>query len=117
MPKRAIQQRRKPKTAAPKKKPTPRETLLELIAEYRQKSAIGAKYYAQADQLLTQIKAKMKPGRRLSMGDGLYAVLIDLFDETDLVFKPTAMKRYELQLQDSSGRVVRMRDRQRRSKR
>jgi hypothetical protein len=40
-------------------------------------------------------------------------VLVDLFEDQDKVFKPVAMKRWELQIQDANGSVVRMRDRKR----
>lgn len=97
--------------ALPGMRQTRREALLELVKKYRQKLAIGAACYQAADALLSEIMAKTKVGKRVPIGDGLYAVVVDLFQDADKYFKPIAVKRYELQVQDASGRVVRMRDR------
>ena len=113
MPKRA---RSDPQLARPGIRRKPREALRDLIKQYRQKLAIGVACYQKADELLAQIQAKCPPGKRIPLGDGLYAVIVDLFAETDKVFKPMACKRFELQIQDAGGRVVRMRDRKKTAK-
>lgn len=116
MPKRATPKAKaKPKAKAqldlPGLRQTPREQLLDQIKAYRQKVAIAGACYQKADEMLAEIAAKCPPGKRIPVGDGLYAVIVDLFAETDKYFKPVAVKRYELQIQDSTGRAVRMRDR------
>jgi len=98
------------------KKQTPREKRIALVKAYRQKLAIGAKFYAQADELLEQILAKMKPGTRVKIGDGLWAVVVDRFEDGNKVWQPVATKRFELQIQDASGKAVRMRDSRRKKK-
>ncbi len=110
MPKRALPTRQKA-LSTPAKRPTEKETVLDLVKRYRQKAAIGAKFYAQADELLAQVMRRLKVGRRLRMGDGLYAVIVDRFEDENKVWQPVAMKRYELQIQDQAGKLVRMRDR------
>lgn len=110
MPKRALKVQRE----LPGMRQSPRERLLDLIKKYRQKLAIGASCYQAADELLQEIMAKAKVGKRVPIGDGLYAVVVDLFEESDKYFKPIAVKRYELQIQDVSGKAVRMRDRKKR---
>ena len=86
------------------------DTLRDLIKSYRQKAAIGAKYYAQADAILDEIKERLAVNKRLPMGEGLFAVLVDRFGEEDKIWQPVAMKRFELQIQDATGKAVRMRD-------
>lgn len=113
MPKRAV--RKTKQQMLPTMRQTPREVLLDLIKQYRQKIAIGSACYQKADELMGEIRDRLKVNRRFPVGDGLYAVLVDLFEETDKVFKPVAMKRWELQIQDANGSVVRMRDRKRKS--
>lgn len=103
------------KPSAAKKPPSEKETVVDLVKRYRQKSAIGAKFYAQADEVLQQIIRRLKVNRRLRVGDGLYAVLVDRFDEENKVWQPVAMKRFELQIQDRAGKLVRMRDRKKKS--
>jgi hypothetical protein len=110
MPRRASPARKELCPSAPKKS-TAKQTVLELVKKHRQKLAIGAACYKAADELLTQIMAKSKAGKRVRMGDGLYAVVVDLFEAQDKYFKPIAVKRYELQIQDATGKAVRMRDR------
>lgn len=105
--------RRKRATKPTTKTPGRRDALLALIKQYRQKLAIASACYQAADDLLQQIQSKVRVGRRVPIGDGLYVVLVDLFEAADKVFKPVAVKRYELQIQDAGGRVVRMRDRKR----
>lgn len=115
MPKRALKKQPLKKQpllpGLPKLQPTRREALLDLIKQYRQKTAIAAACWQKADDMLAQIQAKCPPGKRVPIGDGLYAVIVDLFADADKYFKPVAVKRYDLQIQDASGRVVRMRDR------
>lgn len=109
MPKRARAKTRQ--SSQPKVRQTPREQLTQQIKAYRQKVAVAAACYAKADEMLAEIRAKMPPGKRIPLGDNLYAVVVDLFEDSDVYFKPQAVKRYELQIQDSTGRAVRMRDR------
>lgn len=90
---------------------TPRQKLIRLIKEYRKKTAIGAAIYKQADDLLEQIRDNLACNKRIPLGDGLYAVLVDRFEEQSKIWQPVAMKRWELQIQDAGGAVVRMRDR------
>jgi hypothetical protein len=111
MPKRARPKTRKP--SPPRVRQTPNQRLAELVKAYRKKTAIAAACYVQADELLAEILAKCPPGKRVPLGDGLYAVIVDLFAESDKCFKPVVVKRFELQVQDSTGRAVRMRDRKR----
>jgi len=44
-------------------------------------------------------------------------VIVDLFENDAKIWKPVAMKRFELQIQDASGRAVRMRDRKKKAAR
>lgn len=111
MPRRAVKKTKQ--QILPSVRQTPRERLHALIKQYRQKLAIGAACYGAADELLTEIRKHLKANRRFPLGDGLYAVLVDLFEDQDKVFKPVAIKRWELQIQDANGSVVRMRDRKR----
>jgi hypothetical protein len=107
MPTRATQ----PAVSKPRpRKPSGLEVLRDLVRQYRQKLAIGQKYYGQADALLDEIRSRLAVNKRLAIGDALYAVLVDRFEDQDKVFQPVAMKRFELQIQDSSGKAVRMRD-------
>lgn len=108
MAKRPVKKRQQ---TLPGLKESPREKLLGLIKQYRQKLAIGSSCYQAADGLLAEIRDRLKVNRKFPLGDGLYAVLVDLFEDQDKVFKPVAMKRWELQIQDANGSVVRMRDR------
>lgn len=91
-------------------KPSPKQDLQDLVRAYRQKLAVGQKYYQQADAFLDEIRTRLACNKRLPMGEGLYAVLVDRFEDVDKVFQPVAMKRFELQIQDSTGKAVRMRD-------
>ena len=106
-----------PRRATAPKAKTEKQTVLDLIKAYRQKAAIGAKFYGQADELLEAIRRRLKVGRRLKIGDGMYAVLFDRFEESDKVWQPVALKRYELQIQDAAGKLVRLRDRKHGSQR
>ncbi len=81
--------------------------LQDLIRQHRQKLAIAAACYAAADKLLDGIRKKLKVNRRVAIGNQLYAVLVDLLDDDDRIFKPVIVKRYELQIQDAAGNVVR----------
>ncbi len=101
--------------SAAKKRSSEKETVIDLVKRYRQKAAIGAKFYAQADELLQAITRRLKVNRRLRVGDGLYAVLVDRFGEEDKIWQPVAMKRFELQIQDRAGKLVRMRDRKKKT--
>lgn len=90
-------------TAAPRK-------LVDLIKLQRQKRAIGAKFYQQADELLSEILTLTKPGKRIPMGNGLFAVVVDAFADGGRAFKPVFMQRYELQIVDVDGKQTRIRD-------
>lgn len=92
------------------RRPSGKEAVLDLVKQYRQKLAIGMKYYAQADGLMVEIRDRLAVNKRLPIGDGMYAVLVDRFGEDDKIWQPVAMKRFELQIQDSTGKAVRMRD-------
>jgi len=96
---------------------TPREKLRATIKEYRRQLAIGAACYGKADELFAEIRKKVKPGTRIPMSEGLWAVIVDLFENDAKIWKPVAMKRFELQIQDASGRAVRMRDRKKKAAR
>ena len=111
MPKRATPSRKQKDVF--RKRQTPSEKRLDLIKQYRQRMAIGAKCYAQADDLLNELLAKLKPGKRVKIGDGLWAVVIDRFADSNKVWQPVGVRRFELQLQDAAGQPVRMRDRKR----
>ena len=115
MPRRASPARQKELFPTAPKKSTGKQTVLELMKKHRQKLAIGAACYRAADELLQAIMAKSKVGKRVRMGDGLYAVVVDLFDAADKIWKPVAVKRYEVQIQDASGKEVRMRDRKKKA--
>lgn len=116
---------KKPRAASKKKggkppKQTPREKLRATIKEYRRQLAIGAACYGKADELFAEIRKKLKPGTRIPLpgaSEPLWAVIVDLFQNDDKIFKPVAMKRFELQIQDASGRAVRMRDRRKKAAR
>lgn len=97
----------------PIRRESPRQKLIKLVKEYRKKAAIGAAIYRQADELLDEIRDKLAVNKRLPLGDGLFAVLVDRFGEESKIWQPVAMKRWELQIQDADGAVVRMRDRKR----
>lgn len=104
---------RKPPDLPGQVRMTPRQKIRDLIARYRQKLAVGRGCYQQADVLLQEIMAKCQPGKRIDVGDGLYAVVVDLFEQAEggKVFQPVAVRRYELQIQDADGKTVRLRDR------
>jgi len=103
------------KKATPKKL-TPTQRRVELIKKYRQQAAIGAKYYAKADELFEQLRKKLTPGKRVKIDDDRYAVVVDEFKDQDKVFKPVAMRRYRLDIQDEAGKSVRLRDRKKKKK-
>lgn len=102
----------KPTNRASAKRPA-KESLAVLVKRHRQKVAVGSASYQAADAILAEIRARTTVGRRIPLGDGLYGIVVDLLAESDMVFKPVALKRFELQIQDASGAVVRLRDRKR----
>lgn len=92
----------------------PVTALVELISLYRKKRAIGAKFYGQADELLQAIAKRLRPGRRVPLVGGVFAVLTDPFEAGGgKAFKPVYLSRYELQIVDADGRETRLRDRNR----
>jgi hypothetical protein len=97
------QLRASPKTAA-------------LIAAYRQKLAIGGRYYEQAGQIMDELLAILPPGKPVGIGDGLRAEMVDLFASTNKIFKPQACMRFELRIIDAAGKPVRLRDKKRTAK-
>lgn len=118
MPRKATPKKsvRKVQQELPAVRESRRDTLIRLVKEYRKKTAIGSAIYKQADELLDEIREKLAANKRLPIGDGLYAVLVDRFEEQSKIWQPVAMKRWELQIQDANGAVVRMRDREKKSK-
>lgn len=104
----------KKKTPAPPK--TAREKRIALVKKFRQHIAIGARYYAKADELMTEIRGKLKPGVRLKLAADQYAVLVDRFEDADTIWKPIPLKRFELQIQNAAGKVVRLRDSRKKKK-
>lgn len=85
--------------------------VLAAISDYRKQLAIARKCYEKADGLLTELREKMGIGRRLAIGGGLYAAIVDLFADGDLVWKHQAVRRYDLRITDEDGKEARLRDR------
>lgn len=108
MPKRAARDSGRPASRSRPSKPSAK--LIALIKAQRQKRAIGAKMYAAADELLQEIMQQVKPERKVPLGNGLFAVVHDVFADGGRAFKPVFMQRYELQIVDGDGKQTRMRD-------
>jgi len=90
--------------------------IVKLVKDCRQKMAIGARYYQSADELLDELRTKVKPDERINLGNGQFGVVVDLFADANKYFKPQAVKRFELRIVDAAGKVVRLRDRKKRKK-
>lgn len=95
------------------KTPRRKAVLAELVELYRQKRAVGRKFYVAAGELLEAIVKRMRPGRRVPLDGGVYGVLVDKFAESNQSFKSVYVQRYELQIVDADGKEVRLRDRKR----
>lgn len=117
MPTRAKQSRVGRKVSRKAAKPPRRNAvLLEMIKQYRQKRAVGAKFYGQADTILETLVKKMTPGKLVPLDGGVFACLTDLSAGGLKWFKPLYVSRYELQIVDSDGKPTRLRDRSRTAK-
>jgi len=102
------------KRAGPKTRRAP--ATVKLVKDYRQKMAIGRRYYQQAGDLLDELLDKVQPGDLIALGDGLFGRVKDLFGDTNKAFKVQAVPRYELEIVDAAGKVVRLRDRRTKAK-
>lgn len=86
-------------------------TVSGLISDYRRQLAIARKCYVKADEILQTLRAKLGIGRRVAIGGGLYAGVVDVFEAGDLIWKHQAVRRYDLKITDEDGKEARLRDR------
>jgi len=79
---------------APEKKAPLAERVLKCL---RSREA-GRSQYARADRLLDTIAQEMNAGDEIALPKGKKAVLVDLFAEKTVVYKPLGFRRYELKI-------------------
>lgn len=59
----------------------------------------GGRNYKRADRLLDELAAAVTPGEEILLNQaGRKAVLVDLYAERNVVFKPCGVRRYELKI-------------------
>lgn len=59
----------------------------------------GGRHYKRADRALDEIAAAVKPGEEIPLNEaGRKAVLVDLYADKNVVFKPCGVRRYELKV-------------------
>lgn len=86
---------------------------LELIGHYRKQLAIARRCYAVADEDLQMLRELIGVGKRVAIGGGLYAEIVDPFaaGEGEIIWKHVAVRRNELRITDEDGKEARLRDR------
>src|SRR5579872_556190 len=76
---------------------TPEQHLLLLRVEEHVRLREHAKTcYAKSDQLFELVQDQMEIGQRITLSDGRIYELVDNFAESNVAFRPAAVKRFEL---------------------
>lgn len=77
-------------------------TLAEKVLRYLTARERGGRYYKRADRLLDELAAEIAPGQEIVLNEaGRKAVLVDLYADRNVVFKPCGVRRYELKILDA----------------
>jgi hypothetical protein len=81
-----------------------KKKLSKKVQQYFKAKEAGRVGYAQADRLLDEISAEVKPGREIQLYDdkgdpAQKAQLVDLFNQgKNIIWKPCGVRRYDLAL-------------------
>jgi hypothetical protein len=71
----------------------------DLVARYQDARRSGGQAYQRADRLIKEIAAAVKPGEEIELtAAGRKAVLVDKFASVDIIWTPTAARRWELKI-------------------
>ena len=73
----------------------------KFLARERMLAKARAGYHA-ADELLAEIMETVRPGQTVVLPHGKTAVIIDLFDGKNKVFKNVAVPRYDVKISDNT---------------
>lgn len=83
---------------AKKPKPT-KDDLAKKVSAYLRAREAGKRGYERADLLVKEIAAAVKPGEEIELTvNGRKAVLIDRFKDKEIVWQPSAARRWEIEV-------------------
>lgn len=79
------------------------EQIIKRLAEIESTLQLLKKLYAERDQLTLQLKERIDIGREVTEGDYIFSI-VDNFANNNVIFRPTAMRRFELKVDSQFAR-------------
>jgi len=83
-----------------KKSEADMQSLADKISAVKDKLESAKALYAELDTLIIELSSCAKHGRVLKTSDKRFIMLLDNFAEKNTVFRPTGVKRFDVELMD-----------------